>query len=124
MPIPDYQSLASSMKRLVLSMLFVSMFAIETHAWMNTAELQAVCEAALADPSPENPKYALCTGLSIGILMADAMEQNLICVPSAMTTKDALQIFVGRASNEPHKDVAGTVIMYRSLLEKYPCGKK
>jgi hypothetical protein len=123
MGISEYKG-GVAMKRLVFAVLFVSTFTIEAHAWMNTTELQAVCESALANPSPENPPYALCTGLGIGILWADALEQNLICLPSEMTTKEELQTFISRASKEPHKDIEGVVIMYRSLLEKYPCSEK
>jgi hypothetical protein len=62
--------------------------------------------------------------LIIGILMADGLEQNRICVPSEIDTKTALQIFLTQAANENHKDIEGTATMFRALVEKYPCEKK
>jgi hypothetical protein len=95
-----------------------------TAAWMDTGELQSVCEAALAEPVPDNPRYALCSGIVIGMLMADSLEQDRICVPHDLDTKAALRVFIARAKSEPHKDIEGTVTLFRALTEQYPCVKQ
>jgi hypothetical protein len=93
-------------------------------SWMDTAELHSVCEAGLHHPSPDNPRYAMCTGLMLGMLTADLLETNIICVPTDLDTKAALALFIARASREKDKDIEGTVTMFRSLAEKYPCARK
>jgi hypothetical protein len=112
------------MKYAWVAILILTFSAPTGAAFLNTAQLQAVCEAGLSDPSPPNPRYEICMGLAIGVLTADAMEKNLICFPSDLDTKAALVTFVARASSEPHKDIEGTITMFRALAEKYPCGKK
>jgi hypothetical protein len=99
-------------------------FSAPAAAWLNTAELQSVCESALSEAAPDNPRYEMCAGLVNGILTADDLEKDLICVPSDVETKTALETFIARASSEPHKDIEGTVTMFRALAEKYPCSTK
>ena len=92
-------------------------------AFMNTEQLQSICEAGLADPTPQNHHYALCAGFMMGILAADAVEQHVICLPSGMDTKTALKIFVTRAVNEKDKSVEGLATMFLTFSEKFPCAK-
>jgi Ssp1 endopeptidase immunity protein Rap1a len=111
------------MKFVCVAMLVLG-FSTPAAAWLNTAELQSVCEAGLSNPVPENPRYEMCAGLVIGILTADDLEKDVICVPSDIETKTALEAFIARASSEPHKEIEGTVTLYRALAEKYPCATK
>lgn len=112
------------MKRICLTLLFIGGLSGTAQALMDTAQLQSVCENGLSNPSIENPRYAFCTGIIIGILMADALEQDRICVPSNLDTKTSIEVFIARAVAEKHKDIEGTVTMYKSLLEKFPCPKR
>jgi hypothetical protein len=91
------------------------------HGLMTTEELGAICGSALENPVRDNPKFAFCTAL--GILMTDALEKDLICVPKELDTTAALRVFVERAKRESHKDIEGLVTMYRAFLEAYPCKK-
>jgi hypothetical protein len=93
-------------------------------ALMNTSELLSICESGLQNPIRDNPKYSFCSGAMLGILMTDAIEKNLICLPSEVDTKSAMRLFVQRARREPHKDIEGFATMYRAFLETYPCKKK
>lgn len=107
---------------LALSALIVAVaFPRPAAAWFDTAQLQSVCEAGLQNPSIDNAKYAMCTGLVIGILTADSMEKSIICVPPNLDTKTALKVFVARAAAEPDKRIDGTITLYRAFAEKYPC---
>jgi len=90
-------------------------------AWFNTEQLQTVCEAGLYDPTRDNPKYALCTGLVIGTLMTDSLEKNLICLPENVDTNTAISAFVARAKAEKEKNIEGTVTLFRAFAERYPC---
>lgn len=111
------------MRRIFLTLLFIGGLCGVAQAWMDTAQLQSMCENGLSTPSIENPRYAMCTGMIIGILMADALEQERICVPSNLDTKTSIEVFITRAASEKHKDIEGAVTMYQSLLEKFPCPK-
>ena len=93
------------------------------HALMNTGELLSICETGLQNPVRDNPKYAFCTGVMLGILMTDTFERGLICVPSQTDTSSAMRLFVQRAKREPHQDIEGFATMYRAFLETYPCKK-
>ena len=92
-----------------------------TAAWLNTAQLQSACEVGLQNPTPDNPAYALCTGLILGTLSADALEKNVICAPPDLDTKTVLRIFIARAASERDKKAEGAIILYRALAESYPC---
>ena len=90
-------------------------------ALLTTDQLQGICVAGLQNPSIENPKYAFCMGLVLGVLNADGLEKNLICVPPDLDTKTALKVFIARASAEPKKGTEGLLTLFRALAEKYPC---
>ena len=104
-----------------LAPLAISASSFHAAALMNTDQLQSICAAGLADPTKENPRFAYCTGLMIGLLMADALEQNRICVPEDLDTKSGLKTFLMRSAIEKDKDIEGTVTMFRAFSEKYPC---
>lgn len=108
---------------LILSLVLV-LTCISAQALMNTSELLSICDSGLQNPVGDNPKYAFCTGAMLGILMTDAIEKDLICVPAGIDTKSAMRLFVQRARREPDKDIEGLVTMYRALLEAYPCKRK
>ena len=91
------------------------------NAWLNTAELQAVCQAALKNPAPDNPRYTLCAGILLGVLISDSLEKKVICAPQDLDTKTALQVFVARAADEKSKEIDGIVTLFRALEAKYPC---
>ena len=107
--------------KLVLSAIILMAACSPSTAFMNTEQLKVVCELGLSNPSIENPRYALCAGLTMGILMADALEKHRICLPSNVDTVAGLETFVARAANEKDKDIDGLVTMFRAFSEKYPC---
>ena len=93
-------------------------------AWLSTADLQKTCEAALQDPTSQNPSFTLCTGLLLGIIITDSVEKHLICLPPEVDTKAGLRLFIDRAKNEKNKGTEGVVTMLRAFEEKYPCPKR
>lgn len=114
------------MKPSIVAALFVGLTSPTptTAAWFNTEQLLAVCESGLQNPVPDNPRFALCTGLIIGVLTADVMEKDVICLPIDTDTKAAIRVFVARAAAEPDKHIDGVVTLYRALAEQYPCKAK
>ncbi len=115
---------AEPMKALVVGLLLVTAFCKPASAFFDTEQLQSVCQEGLQNPSRDNPKFAMCTGLMIGMLMTDALEKSVICLPSNVDTQTALRVFIARAVKEPHKDIDGTVTLFRALSERYPCPPK
>jgi hypothetical protein len=43
----------------------------------------------------------------LGMLTADLLETNIICVPADLDTKAALALFIARASREKDKEIEG-----------------
>jgi len=57
----------------------------------------------------------------MGLLAADYLEKNMICVPADVDTKAAIRLFLDRATTETDKRTEGVITMYRALAAKYPC---